>query len=161
MGQWDFDFGGEETQRKSFTQRERMAVWDTEFGPGKDRAKCPICKRNEITRHHFAMGHKKSLANSGTNTLRNVRPICHQCNSMMGKMNMAEYIRKYAPKTVSAGEKAKTAKTAKTEKATKTKKPTTPKKKKRPSTKSDTVSTGMREIDRSISRTMQGLKFNF
>ena len=93
FGIWD-----ESTPRKAFTQRDRMAIWDREFGPDTDRAKCPICKRTEISRNHFAIGHKKALAKGGSNTIRNVRPICHSCNSMMGTMSMADYIKKYAPK---------------------------------------------------------------
>lgn len=86
------------TKRKRFSERERLTVWNREFGHSIDRANCPICKNNEISRTNFAMGHKKSLANNGTNDLKNIRPICHNCNSMMGEMNMNEYIKKFSPK---------------------------------------------------------------
>jgi phage FluMu protein Com len=108
----------ETTPRKAFTQRDRMAIWDREFGPNKDRAKCPLCKRNEISRNHFAIGHKKALAKGGSNSIRNVRPICHSCNSMMSTMNMADYIKKYAPSAKPAP-KSKTTSKKITKKTTK------------------------------------------
>ena len=85
----------ERTPRKPFAQRDRMKVWDKEFGASVDRSKCPICGMNEISRFNFTVGHRKSLKNGGTNNMRNLRPICQQCNSQMGSMNMSVYIKKY------------------------------------------------------------------
>jgi len=92
-------FDDETTSRKAFSQRDRMLVWDNEFGNQVDRTKCPVCKKNEIRRHHFAIGHKRALTKGGSNSIRNIRAICHQCNSEMGTMSMAEYIKKYHPKS--------------------------------------------------------------
>jgi 5-methylcytosine-specific restriction endonuclease McrA len=92
FGLWD-----EGTSRKPFAQRDRAAVWDREFGPDVDRAKCPICQRNEIQRDNFAMGHKKALAKGGSNSLKNLRPICTSCNSKMSSMTMDAYIKKFVP----------------------------------------------------------------
>jgi hypothetical protein len=125
----------EGTPRKSFTQRDRMAVWDKQFGPDKDRAKCPICKRNEISRTHFAMGHKKALANGGSNTIRNIKPICHSCNSMMSTMNMSDFIKRFSPKNEPG--KTKTG-TKKTTKKTRKKSTTTKQKTKSATTKRKT-----------------------
>jgi len=90
--------GKKQTKRKKFSERERTTVWNKEFGLIVDRDKCPICNNNEISRTNFAMGHRKSLANGGTNDLKNIRPICHNCNSMMAEMDMKEYIRQFLPK---------------------------------------------------------------
>lgn len=91
--------------RKTFAQRDRMAVWDKEFGIGVNSGLCPICKKHMIYSTHFAMGHKKALADGGDNNLGNIRPICTTCNSQMGTMNMSEYKRKYHSSTKAAATK--------------------------------------------------------
>lgn len=85
------------TPRKSLAQRDRMLIWNNEFGT-KDEAFCPICKKHKIYRTNFVAGHKKSLKNRGSNITRNFRPICTRCNSQMGDMNMNDFIKKYYPK---------------------------------------------------------------
>ena len=98
-------YQNEKTPRKQFAQRDRQKIWDDAFGIKIDRTKCPICKKNEISRTHFAIGHKRALAKGGTNTFSNVKPICHQCNSEMGTMSMSEYKRKYHKKAVTTRRK--------------------------------------------------------
>ena len=130
----------EGTPRKAFTQRDRMAVWDREFGPSTYEAKCPLCKRNPITRNHFAMGHKKALAKGGSNTIRNIRPICHSCNSMMSTMNMSDFIKRFSPKATPGKTKTAAKKTARkpAKKVTKkTSAKSTPTKRKRRASRSE------------------------
>jgi len=92
----DYLFRGE-IKRKKISQRDRNKIWDDEFGHTVDRAMCPICERNEVRRHQFALGHINSLFKGGPDELSNMRPICFQCNTEMGTMDMNEYIAKYHP----------------------------------------------------------------
>ena len=128
MGIWDLD--GEGAERKPWTKREKWKVWHDEFGD-KLEGKCPICKRNTIARDDFVMGHRKALASGGSNRLKNIKPICQSCNSLMSTMSMSEFTRIFG--TASPAEKTTTARTTHktTTKTSPTKKTGTTKKKKK------------------------------
>ena len=53
------------------------------------------CKSSKISQLNFHCGHIISDKKGGEITVDNLRPICNQCNSSMGTMNMNEFIKKH------------------------------------------------------------------
>ena len=65
------------------------------FGIENGIAKCYCCRIAEIYQVSFNCGHVIAEINGGTHELKNMRPICQNCNSSMGTSNMDEFIEKY------------------------------------------------------------------
>jgi len=78
----------ESSSRKKFSQTERNQIWNSVFGLDRRRIKCPHCKDHEICITNYDIGHVISLHNGGSNDFSNLRPICGNCNNVMGSKNM-------------------------------------------------------------------------
>lgn len=90
--------------RKPITKKLKESIWNKEYFENKDdddddydinsEQKCPIYKcKNKITIDTCEMGHIKSKANGGLETLTNLRPICHNCNLKMSSKNWSDYVK--------------------------------------------------------------------
>lgn len=73
----------------------KRLVWNKYIGETIGKTKCMCCIVTDITQLSFHCGHIISEVNGGTIDILNLRPICQNCNSSMGTMNMTEFISKY------------------------------------------------------------------
>jgi len=69
----------------------KNAVWLRHF-PNEAEGKCVCCKVSTIGSRNFDCGHVVSVHAGGKSTAENLRPVCGNCNSSMGKKNMDEFI---------------------------------------------------------------------
>lgn len=77
--------------RSTISVQLKTQVWQNEFGESR-RGTCPVkgCTQ-DIRRGDFRCGHIISLFNQGVSSLNNLRPICANCNHIMGTRNWPEY----------------------------------------------------------------------
>ena len=73
----------------------KRQVWNKYIGIKKGEAKCYCCKLSDINQMSFHAGHVISEKNGGEVNVNNLKPICQNCNSSMGTMNMNDFIEKY------------------------------------------------------------------
>lgn len=79
--------------RKSIPAPVRFKVWRTYIGTSLD-GKCYCCN-SYMSIENWQAGHVVAFAEGGPETVENLRPICGQCNTSMGKMNMHEFAEHY------------------------------------------------------------------
>ena len=79
--------------RKSIPAPIRFKVWRTYIGTSLD-GKCYCCN-NYMSIENWQAGHVVAYADGGPETVENLRPICGQCNTSMGKVNMHEFAKHY------------------------------------------------------------------
>ena len=82
-------------KKASIPAAVKKIVWNTHVGEAIGKAKCCCCKVTDMTQMSFHCGHVVSEFNGGKVEIPNLRPICQNCNSSMGKMNMDEFMEKY------------------------------------------------------------------
>ena len=82
-------------KKKPIPAAVKRIVWNKCIGEHIGKSKCICCNITDITQLSFHCGHIISEANGGKIEVPNLRPICQNCNSSMGKMNMDEFIKKY------------------------------------------------------------------
>ena len=75
----------------------KVAVWDQYIGKDIPYKICPICQINEIRQTNFECGHLLAKNNGGLIDIKNLRPICGQCNKSMGTKHMKNYVLNYFP----------------------------------------------------------------
>ena len=75
--------------RKSIPKSIRNELWRNHFGE-RFRGNCFVCK-SQIQKNNFEAGHVVAVANGGTETLDNLRPICRTCNRSMGTQNLEDF----------------------------------------------------------------------
>jgi hypothetical protein len=73
----------------------RNSVWNIYIGKHNKTGLCLCCGTEDISYANFHCGHIVSKCNGGKVHMKNLRPICGQCNSSMGKMNMLDFMNKY------------------------------------------------------------------
>ena len=66
-----------------------------EYVGDKVSTKCLCCKKRDIHIRHFHCGHVIAKSEGGDFNVKNLRPICAQCNLSMGTMSMNEYTKTY------------------------------------------------------------------
>lgn len=79
------------TRKKSIPATLKRLVWNKHIGEEVGKAKCLCCVVTDITQLSFNCGHIVSESEGGETTLDNLLPICQNCNSSMGKMNMQDF----------------------------------------------------------------------
>ncbi len=70
----------------------RHEVWKKYISYNNRYGKCFCCRTTVIEDSNFECGHIISNSNGGPIILKNLRPVCGQCNKSMGAMNMDEFI---------------------------------------------------------------------
>jgi exodeoxyribonuclease V alpha subunit len=73
----------------------KRQVWYKYIGEEIGKAKCYCCQLSNISQMSFHAGHIISEKDGGEINAENLRPICQNCNSSMGTMNMNDFIEKY------------------------------------------------------------------
>lgn len=68
----------------------RMAVWDEYIGRKHGLGSCFTCG-NEIDKMDFECGHVMAEVRGGITVLKNLRPVCHMCNTSMGSKNLLKF----------------------------------------------------------------------
>jgi 5-methylcytosine-specific restriction endonuclease McrA len=81
--------------KKAIPKSLKKLVWDTYIGETIGLSKCLCCNHQKIRQIEFHCGHIKSEVNGGETNIKNLRPICAQCNLSMGTMDMYEYQSRY------------------------------------------------------------------
>ena len=85
------------TQRKRLSSSVRFEVWEKYCGKlYEHKCQIPFCSTTMSVRN-FHVSHVIALADGGTNSMSNLRPLCPQCNLSMGTMSMSEYSESIAP----------------------------------------------------------------
>ena len=82
--------------RKTIPKAVKDKVWDICIGKEKGVSKCYCCS-SDIDSKKFDCGHIVSVANGGSDTIDNLKPICATCNKSMGTENLEEFKKKYFP----------------------------------------------------------------
>ena len=80
---------------KNIPKKIRTIIWDTYGGKELRSIPCYLKCGTMIKLEDFQCGHIQSRAENGTIDVSNLRPICRECNSSMGKQNMIDYLVTY------------------------------------------------------------------
>ncbi len=75
--------------RPKISRSLRALVWNTYIGESVGRAHCKC--GTTISQLSFECGHVIAVANDGSTTIDNLRPICAGCNKSMGTENMHDF----------------------------------------------------------------------
>ena len=86
----------EKKSRKTIPKAVKDKVWDICIGKEKGVSKCYCCS-SDIDSKKFDCGHIISVANGGSDTIDNLKPICDTCNKSMGTENLEVFKKKYFP----------------------------------------------------------------
>lgn len=80
-----------EKHRKALPPQLKQAVWEKYIGQ-TIHDYCFVCERAEISfGTNVEYGHVIAVANGGSDSIENLRPICSSCNKSMGTQNMMTY----------------------------------------------------------------------
>lgn len=83
-------------KRKTLPQHLRLQVWDRHFSNKARIGRCVICN-TDIKMEAFECAHIESVANGGTNDLKNLIPTCQSCNRSMGTQNAWDFKKEFYP----------------------------------------------------------------
>jgi hypothetical protein len=82
-------------KKKKISATLKRLVWNKWIGEEFGKSKCLCCKITDITQLSFHCGHIIPECNGGELTLSNLKPICQNCNSSMGTMNMDDFMKTF------------------------------------------------------------------
>jgi 5-methylcytosine-specific restriction endonuclease McrA len=82
-------------KKKAIPATVKRLVWHKYIGEDKGKAKCVCCNTTDITQLSFHCGHVVPEAHGGEIIVDNLRPVCQNCNSSMGTMNMNDFKQTY------------------------------------------------------------------
>ena len=97
----DYSFYEEQTppptsyRKKAIPATLKRLVWNRYIGESIGKHPCICCRVTDITQLSFHCGHVIAERNGGQTTIDNLRPICQNCNSSMGTMNMTDFVNIY------------------------------------------------------------------
>jgi hypothetical protein len=83
---------GNKTKKKKISAAMKKLVWNTNIGEDIGKSKCMCCQSTDITQMSFNCGHIVAEAKGGATIVSNLKPICQNCNSSMGTINMNEFM---------------------------------------------------------------------
>jgi len=84
--------------KKKIPSALRNLVWVKYISETDRCGKCYCCKTEKITTANFECGHIISENDGGLVNINNLRPICKNCNTSMGTMNMIDFMSTYFDK---------------------------------------------------------------
>jgi hypothetical protein len=85
-------------KKKTIDKELRTASWH-KYNGNKRFALCHCCKNEVISRKNWQCGHVKSEKTGGLTILKNLRPICSNCNFTMKTKNLKTFKRTMFPET--------------------------------------------------------------
>lgn len=80
-------------KKKAIPRHVKTIVWNTWVGEDISKTKCLACGVTEIHVQHFHCGHVLAESKGGETNVKNLRPICGNCNLSMASMDMTDYVR--------------------------------------------------------------------
>ena len=80
-------------KKKRISATLKRLVWNYWIGEEIGKSKCLCCKITYITAFSFNCGHIIAESKGGETILSNLKPICQNCNSSMGTMNMDDFMK--------------------------------------------------------------------
>ena len=78
-------------KKKSIPLALKKLVWNKYIGEEIGKSKCLCCGLTDISQISFNCGHIVAEVNGGNMCIDNLMPICQNCNSSMGSMNLLEF----------------------------------------------------------------------
>lgn len=82
-------------KKKKISATLKRLVWNKWIGEEFGKFKCLCCKITDITQLSFHCGHIIPECKGGDLILSNLKPICQNCNSSMGTMNMDDFMKTF------------------------------------------------------------------
>ena len=82
-------------KKKKISATLKRLVWNKWIGEELGKSKCLCCNVTDINQMSFNCGHIIAECKGGETILSNLKPICQNCNSSMGSMNMNDFMRKF------------------------------------------------------------------
>ena len=82
-------------KKKPIPSALKRLVWNKWIGEELGKSKCLCCNVTDINQMSFNCGHIIAECNGGELILSNLKPICQNCNSSMGTMNMNDFMSKF------------------------------------------------------------------
>jgi len=86
-----------QTKKKNISKTLKTTLWDKFIGKDKRSAYCICCMNKEIKIEDFHAGHITPESCGGKTDESNLLPICAQCNTSMGSINMELFVRNNFP----------------------------------------------------------------
>ena len=81
------------SNKKKISAAIKKLVWNTNIGEDIGKSKCMCCNSTDITQISFNCGHIVAESKGGATIVSNLKPICQNCNSSMGLINMNEFMK--------------------------------------------------------------------
>lgn len=78
-------------KKKYVSSTLKRLVWNKWIGEEVGKAKCCCCNTTDIVQMSFHVGHIVAEINGGKTVISNLMPICQNCNSSMGRMNLYDF----------------------------------------------------------------------
>jgi len=78
-------------KKKYVSSTLKRLVWNKWIGEEVGKAKCCCCNKTDIVQMSFHTGHIIAEINGGKTVISNLMPICQNCNSSMGRMNLYDF----------------------------------------------------------------------
>jgi 5-methylcytosine-specific restriction endonuclease McrA len=82
-------------KKKKISSTLKRLVWNKWIGEEIGKFKCLCCNVTDINQMSFNCGHIIPECKGGETILSNLKPICQNCNSSMGSLNMDEFMKTF------------------------------------------------------------------
>jgi 5-methylcytosine-specific restriction endonuclease McrA len=86
-------YNSQKYRKKRISATLKRLVWNMNIGETIGKSKCVCCKTTDITQLSFHCGHIIPESKGGETVVSNLRPICQNCNSSMGTINMNDFMK--------------------------------------------------------------------
>lgn len=80
-------------KKKTISATMKRLVWNNWIGEEIGKSKCLCCKTTDIIQSSFNCGHIIPESKGGETIVSNLKPICQNCNSSMGAIDMNEFMK--------------------------------------------------------------------
>ena len=82
-------------KKKPIPSTLKRLVWNKWIGEEIGKYKCLCCNVTDINQMSFNCGHIIAECKGGETILKNLKPICQNCNSSMGTLNMDDFMKSF------------------------------------------------------------------
>lgn len=81
-------------RNRTISKKERIALWNLYFGRDARTGNCYCCGDVIDFYTNYEAGHVVAHSKGGSDSIKNLRPICHSCNRSMGTENLEDFKKK-------------------------------------------------------------------